>query len=122
MAEMALLSQEHLRVLLLSTRNQVLGVHPIYIGTVNSSLVRVAEVFRPAIRENCPAIILVHNHPSGDPTPSGHDVELTRQLCCAGQVLNVDVLDHVILGRYGLISMKEQGLGFDAVAAPPPEG
>ena len=86
MAEMSLLGQEHLRVLLLNSKNQVLGVQTIYVGTVNSSPVRAAEVFRPAIRENSPAIILVHNHPSGDPTPSALDVDLTRQInpCRAG--------------------------------------
>lgn len=118
MAEMALLSQEHLRVLLLTSRNQVLGVHTIYVGTVNTSPVRAAEVFRPAVRENCPAVILVHNHPSGDPTPSGQDVELTRQLIRAGQLLNVEVVDHVILGRHGVASMKEKGLAFDSPDAP----
>ena len=113
MAEMSLLSQEHLRVLLLTSKNQVLGVHNIYVGTVNTSLVRAAEVLRPAIRDNCPAIILVHNHPSGDPAPSTQDVDLTRQLHEASQVLNIDLLDHIVIGHHGFVSMKEKGLGFE---------
>ncbi len=111
MAEMALLTQEHLRVLLLSSKNEVVGVPTIYVGTVNISPVRAAEVFRPALRENCPALILVHNHPSGDPTPSDHDLELTWQLLDAGRVLNIDLLAHIILARNGLISLKEKALG-----------
>lgn len=111
-AEMSLLPQEHLRVLLLSTKNQVLGLHSIYVGTVNTSLVRAAEVLRPAVRENAPNIIAVHNHPSGDPTPSAQDIALTRQLVEAGQLLNIDVLDHIVLGQERFVSMKERGLGF----------
>lgn len=112
-AEMATLDQEHLRVLLLNTRNEVLGIHEIYVGNVNSSVVRVAEVFRPAIRDNAPSIIVVHNHPSGDPTPSAEDVATTRDLVAAGDLLGIEVLDHLIIGsgnRY--ISLNEKGLGF----------
>ena len=79
-AEMAFFDQEHLRVLLLSTKNEVLGVHEVYKGNVNASIVRVAEVLRPAVRENCPSVIVVHNHPSGDPTPSAEDVLVTREI------------------------------------------
>ena len=111
--EMAHLQQEHLRVVLLSTKNQVLSIQRVYIGTVNTSLVRAAEVFRPAVRENAPAIIVGHNHPSGDPTPSQQDIELTRQLGHAGRALNVDLLDHVVIGRDQFVSMKERGLGFE---------
>ncbi len=109
MAEMSMLKQEHLRVLLLTTKNHVSAIHPIYVGTVNTSLVRAAEVFRPAIRENSPAIILVHNHPSGDPTPSRQDIELTRQLRQAGAVLNVELMDHIILGGGNFVSIKDKG-------------
>ena len=77
-AEMAALRQEHLRVLLLSSKNEVLGVHEVYIGNVSVSIIRVGEVLRPAIRENCPSIIVVHNHPSGDPTPSAEDILRSR--------------------------------------------
>ena len=111
-AEMSLLDQEHLRVLLLDTKNNVIGVNEIYIGNVNSSVVRAAEVFRPAIRDNSVAIIVVHNHPSGDPTPSPEDVAITEQLRDSGDLLGVEVLDHVILGAHRHVSLKEQGLGF----------
>ncbi|MFQ6027024.1 MAG: DNA repair protein RadC [Dehalococcoidia bacterium] len=112
-AEMAVLDQEHLRVLLLNTRNEVLGIQEIYVGNVNSSMVRVAEVFRPAIRDNAPSIIVVHNHPSGDPTPSTEDVAITRDLISAGKLLGIELLDHLVIGsgnRY--VSLNEKGLGF----------
>ena len=111
--EMGLLSQEHLRVLLLDTKNQVMGVHNVYVGTVNTSVVRASEVLRPAIRENAPSVIIAHNHPSGDPTPSSQDVEITRRLISAAKLLGIDLLDHVVLGRDGFVSMKDRGLGFD---------
>jgi DNA repair protein RadC len=113
MSEMAPLAQEHLRVVLLSTKNQVLGVHGIYVGTVNTSLVRAAEVLRPAVRDNAPNVIVVHNHPSGDPTPSAQDIALTRQLRAAAALLNVDLLDHVIIGQNRFVSLKEDGQSFD---------
>ena len=111
-AEMSLFDQEHFRMLILDTKNHVLGVNEIYIGNVNSSVVRAAEVFRPAIRDNAVAIIIVHNHPSGDPTPSPEDVSITEQLRESGHLLGVEVLDHIILGGQGHASLKEQGLGF----------
>ena len=111
-AEMALLSQEHLRVLLLNTKNQVQGIPEIYIGNVNSSVVRVAEVLRPAIRENVPSIIVVHNHPSGDPTPSPEDMLITREIVAGGQMVGIDVLDHVVIGGNSHVSMKDKKLGF----------
>jgi len=110
--DMALLDQERLRVVLLNTRNQVMGTPEIYRGSVNSAQVRVAEVLRPAVRENCPALVVVHNHPSGDPTPSVPDVTLTRELVAAGKQLGIDVLDHIIIGQNSFVSMKELRLGF----------
>jgi DNA repair protein RadC len=112
LAEMALLEQEHLRVVLLSTRNHVLGVPEVYKGTVNSAQVRVADIFREAVREGCPAIVVVHNHPSGDPEPSREDVEVTRQMVLAGELLGIEVLDHLVLARAGYVSLRERGLGF----------
>ena len=112
-AEMSALEQEHLRVLLLNTRNEVMGIEEIYIGNVKSSVVRPAEVFRPGIRANATSIIVVHNHPSGDPTPSGADVSITRDLVEAGKLLGMELLDHLVIGngqRY--VSMKEALLGF----------
>lgn len=112
-AEMSSFDQEHLRVLLLNTRNQVVGVQEIYVGNVNTAVVREAEVLRPAVRDNAPSIILVHNHPSGDPTPSAEDVLITRNLVAAGKLLGIELLDHVVIGsgnRY--VSLNEKGLGF----------
>ncbi len=109
---MGFLDQEHLRVLLLSTKGEVKGVHEVYIGNVNASIIRVAEVLRPAIRENCPSVIVVHNHPSGDPSPSPEDILVTRKIASGGQMLDIELLDHVIIGGQGHISMKEKGLGF----------
>ena len=110
--EMSGLEQEHLRVILLDTRNRVLDVVEIYHGSVNSSQVKVGEVFRPAVRRNAPAIIILHNHPSGDPTPSPDDVAVTRAFIQAGEILNIDVLDHLVIGQAGWVSMKERKLGF----------
>lgn len=112
--EMALLQQEELRVVLLDTKNQVLGIRTIYHGSLNSSLIRVGEVFRDAVKENCAAIIVAHNHPSGDPTPSSEDVRVTRDLVAAGKLLDIEVLDHLVIGRSSrYVSLRQHKLGFD---------
>ena len=95
-----------------NTRNQVLSISPVYRGSVSSAFVRSSELFREAVRQNCPAIIVVHNHPSGDPTPSPEDVQFTEQLVEAGKLLNIEVLDHLIIGQQRFVSLKERGLGF----------
>jgi DNA repair protein RadC len=110
--EMAALDQEQLRVVMLDTKHRVLAVRTIYQGSVNQAQVRIAEVFREAIRHNAVAVIVVHNHPSGDPTPSGADVALTADLAKAGELLEVDVLDHLIVGRGRHVSLRRLGLGF----------
>ncbi|MDE2803437.1 MAG: DNA repair protein RadC, partial [Chloroflexota bacterium] len=110
--EMMWLSRESLRVILLNTRNYVLGVREVYNGTVNSADVRVGEVFRDAVREDCKSVIVVHNHPSGDPTPSNEDVQVTGKLRDAGKLLDIELLDHVILARDGYVSLKERRQGF----------
>jgi DNA repair protein RadC len=110
--EMSSLEQEHLRVLLLDTRNHVLDIVEIYKGSVNSSQVRVGELFKAAVRRNAPAIIIAHNHPSGDPTPSPDDVAVTRAIVQAGKLIDVDVLDHLVIGQGRFVSLKERGLGF----------
>ncbi len=112
MVEMGSLDQEHLRVVLLDTKNRVQKVHTVYIGCLNSSQVRVGEVFKEAIRINSAAIILVHNHPSGEPTPSPEDVLITRQIGEAGKLLDIEVLDHLVIGQGRYVSMRERGLGF----------
>ncbi len=110
--EMSLLEQEYLKVIVLSTRNHVLDIVEVTHGSVNSSQVRVAELLRPAIERNSPAIILVHNHPSGDPEPSPQDVNLTRAVIEAGKLMDIDVLDHLVIGKGAFVSLKERKLGF----------
>lgn len=112
MLEMAYLAQEQLRVLCLDTKHHVIAQHTVYQGTINSSAVRAAEVFRPAITRACLSIIVVHNHPSGDPAPSPEDVRTTQQLREAGALLDIELLDHIIIGRHQHVSLKERGLGF----------
>ena len=112
MAEMGFLDQEQLRVVLLNTKNQVIALPEIYRGSVSTSLIRTSEVFREAVRENCPAIILVHNHPSGDPEPSPEDIEVTERIIEPGKVLDIEVLDHMIIGQQRYVSLKERGIGF----------
>ena len=113
MAEMSLLEQEHLRLILLDTKNYVLSIPTVYVGSLNTSLIRVGELFRYALKDNCAALIVVHNHPSGDPTPSPEDVTVTRKIVEGGQLLDIEVLDHLIIGRGRFISLKERGLGFN---------
>jgi DNA repair protein RadC len=110
--EMAALSQEHLRVINLDTRNKVINIEKLYIGSLNASTVRVGEIFRAGIARNAAAIIVLHNHPSGDPSPSPEDVALTRAIVAAGKLLDIDVLDHLVIGQGRWVSMKEKGLGF----------
>ena len=110
--EMSQLAQEQLRVLLLDTKNNVVGQRVIYQGNVSSALVRTAEVFRPAVVDTVPSIIVVHNHPSGDPSPSPEDVLLTRKLKQAAELLDIQLLDHVVIGGKQHVSLKNRGLGF----------
>ena len=110
--DMSLLEKEHLRVLLLDRRNRVQDIEEVYQGSVNSSQIRVGEIFRAAIKQLASAIIVVHNHPSGDPTPSPDDVAVTRAIVQAGKLLDVDVLDHLVIGQGRWVSLKERGLGF----------
>ena len=112
MPEMSGLEREHLRVVLLNTKNQVQSVHNLYVGSVNSALVRPAEVFAEAVRWTCPAIVIVHNHPSGDPQPSPEDVAMTERLVKAGTLMDIEVVDHIVIGRQRYVSMREKNLGF----------
>lgn len=112
MLEMSLLEQEHLRTVLLNTKNRVMRITDVYAGSLNAAVVRVGEVFRAAVRANAASIIVVHNHPSGDPTPSPEDVRVTEMIVAAGKLLDIGVLDHLIIGHNRYISMKERKLGF----------
>jgi len=110
--EMSALEQEHLRVILLDRRNRVVETVEVYKGSVSSSQIRIGEVFKEAVRKNASALIVIHNHPSGDPTPSPDDVAVTRAIVQAGKLLDVDVLDHLVIGQGRWLSLKERGLGF----------
>ena len=112
MVEMGLLEQEHLRVVLLDTKNFVMRVASVYVGSLNSATVRIGELFREPIRANCASIIIVHNHPSGAPTPSPEDVRTTEMIVEAGKLLDIEVLDHLVIGRNCFVSLKERKLGF----------
>jgi DNA repair protein RadC len=107
--EMAALEQEQLRVVLLDTKHRILETRTVYQGSVNQAQVRVSEVFRDAVRQNAPAIVAVHNHPSGDPTPSAADVALTIEIVAAGQLLDIELLDHLIIGQGRWLSLKRLG-------------
>src|SRR5262249_51850399 len=104
--ELAVLDQEHLLVILLNSRNQVMHVGRVYQGNVSVAVVRMAELFREAVRQNAPSLVLVHNHPSGDPHPSPDDVSLTKDAVEAGKLLQIEVLDHIIIGDRNFHSMK----------------
>ena len=117
MPEMAAFEQEHLRVVLLDTKHRVAAIREIYIGSLNASPIRVGELFRDAIRQSSAAIIVVHNHPSGDPTPSPDDVQVTRDTYRAGQLLDIELLDHIIIGAQRFVSLKARGLGFSETTA-----
>ena len=112
MMEMGMLEQEHLRAVILDSKNHVLKVHTVYIGSLNTAVVRVGELFREAIRVNAAAMIVAHNHPRNDQTPSSEDVYVTRQIVEAGKLLNIDVLDHLVICQARWVSLKERGLGF----------
>ena len=110
--DMRLLEQEQMRVIVLNTKNRVLKIATVYQGSVHTTVIRVSELFAEAVRLKAAAIVIAHNHPSGDPTPSPEDVAVTQEIVRAGKVLDVDVLDHVVIGNPGFVSLKERGLGF----------
>ena len=114
--QMGRLEREELRVVLLDTKNHVLRVATVYQGNVSSSLVRVGELFRDAVRLNAAAVILCHNHPSGDPTPSPDDLHLTAEALAAGRLLDIDLLDHLVVGHDAYVSLRDRGVAFDRIA------
>ncbi|MDF2038789.1 DNA repair protein RadC [Cytobacillus oceanisediminis] len=109
MHEMRFLSQEHFVCLYLNTKNQVLHKQTIFIGSLNASIVHPREVFKEAFRRSAASIICIHNHPSGDPTPSREDIEVTKRLAESGKIIGIDVLDHLIIGENKFVSLKEKG-------------
>lgn len=113
LSEMSVLEQEVMRTVLLDTKNRVLAMPTVYRGSLNTTVIRVAELFREAVRQNCAALIVAHNHPSGDPSPSPEDVAVTGEIVKAGKLLDIDVLDHIVIGAgTKFVSLKERGLGF----------
>src|SRR5690625_1056018 len=109
MENMRNLKQEHFVVLFLNTKNKVIHQKTIFIGSLNSSVVHPREVFREAVRRSSASIICVHNHPSGDPTPSKEDILVTKRLVESGKMMGIDVLDHLIIGNRRFVSLKEKG-------------
>ena len=122
LVDMGRLEREELRVLSLNAKNAVQRVSTVYVGNVSASLVRVGELFRDAVRLDASGVILVHNHPSGDPTPSPDDLHLTAEAIAAGRLLDVDVLDHVVIGQDAWISLRDRGVTFDRVGPGQPRG
>jgi DNA repair protein RadC len=117
LVEMGRLEREELRVLSLNAKNVVQRVSHVYVGNVSASLVRVGELFRDAVRLDASGVVLVHNHPSGDPTPSPDDLHLTAEAIAAGRLLDVDVLDHVVIGHDAWVSLRDRGVTFDRPGA-----
>ncbi|HZM72612.1 MAG TPA: DNA repair protein RadC [Candidatus Polarisedimenticolia bacterium] len=111
--QMGRLEREELRVVLLNTKNVVLRVATVYQGNVSASLVRIGELFKDAVRLDASGLILVHNHPSGDPTPSPDDLHLTAETLAAGRLLDVQLLDHLVIGHDAYVSMRDRGIAFD---------
>ena len=118
--QMGRLEREELRVIVLNTKNTVLRVVTVYQGNVSSSLVRVGELFRDAVRLNASGVILVRNHPSGDPAPSPDDLHLTAEALAAGRLLDIEVLDHLVIGHDAFVSLRDRGVAFDRIPARGP--
>lgn len=112
MIEMAHLDHEQLRTVLLDTKNNVQEIVTVYVGSVNSAQIRIAEVYKAAVRWNSTSIIVAHNHPSSDPTPSPEDILVTRQIVEAGKLLDIECLNHLVIGQGRYVSMRERWLGF----------
>lgn len=109
MEEMRFLSQEHFVCLYLNTKNQVLHKQTVFIGSLNASIVHPREVFKEALKRSAASIICIHNHPSGDPSPSREDIEVTKRLTECGKMLGIELLDHLIIGEQKYVSLKEKG-------------
>jgi DNA repair protein RadC len=109
MEDMRFLSQEHFVCLYLNTKNQVLHKQTIFIGSLNASIVHPREVYKEAFKRSAASIVAIHNHPSGDPTPSREDIEVTKRLVECGKIIGIELLDHLIIGEHKYVSLKEKG-------------
>jgi DNA repair protein RadC len=113
LSDMSTLEQEQLRVVLLDTKSKVIHTATVYQGSVHTTVIQVGELLKAAVRLNAPAMVIAHNHPSGDPTPSPEDIAVTREIVQAAKLLDIDCFDHVVIGEAGkFVSLKERGLGF----------
>lgn len=110
MEDMRYLKKEYMKAILLNIKCGLIGIEEISVGSINSSIVHPREVFAPAIKKSCASVLLVHNHPSGDPTPSQEDLNITRRLAEAGKILGIEVVDHIIIGDGTYVSLKDKGL------------
>jgi DNA repair protein RadC len=110
MEDMRYLKKEHMKAILLNIKCGLISIEEISIGSINSSIVHPREVFAPAIKKSCASLILVHNHPSGDPTPSQEDLNITRRLVEGGKILGIEVVDHIIIGDGKHVSLKDRGM------------
>ena len=110
MEDMRYLKKEYMKAILLNIKCGLVGIEEISVGSINSSIVHPREVFVPAIKRSCASVILVHNHPSGDPTPSQEDINITKRLVEGGKILGIEVVDHIIIGDGKYVSLKDKGL------------
>ncbi|MFO7637589.1 MAG: DNA repair protein RadC [Clostridia bacterium] len=110
MAKMRYLDREVFRILMLNTRNEVIREEDVSVGTLNETIVHPREVFKEALRESAASIVLVHNHPSGDPSPSGNDIQTTKRLQECSEIIGIRILDHIIVGNGKIFSFKQKGL------------
>ncbi|MPM41359.1 hypothetical protein SDC9_88014 [bioreactor metagenome] len=110
MNEMVGLKQEILKVIMLDTKNNVIGIKDVFKGSLNTSIVHPREIFKEALKKSSSSIIICHNHPSGDPTPSKEDINITIRLKECSKIMGIDLLDHLIIGKYKFVSLKEKGI------------
>lgn len=115
MRDMGVLTQEHVRVMLLDSSQRLITTKTLYIGTVNTAVIRISEILREAVIRNSPSIVLIHNHPSGDVNPSPEDISLTRALISAGEIMDIGITDHIIIAGHQWVSLREMGLGFERI-------
>lgn len=110
MKDMVFLKQEVLKLVMLDTKNNIIGLKDVFVGSLNTSIVHPREIFKEALKRSSSSIIVCHNHPSGDPTPSKEDIDITIRLKECGKIIGIDLLDHLIIGKNRYVSLKEKGI------------